>query len=582
MKTTAFKELAAVFEKLEQTSSSTAMIDILARFLPKVSPQEARIAAYLLSGKVGPSFSAPEFGMAEKMVARAMAEAFGVPLTRITRMAVGAGDMGLVAERLTARKRGSKLSIANVFEALTEIAEAAGSGAQGRKVEKLVKLLSRATSVEAKYIVRTVLGTHRIGAAEMTFLHALSKAAGGSKDDKPRLEYAYNVLSDLGEVAFRVSRGGLSSLRRISPKPGVPVRMMLANRVEDLDEVSSHLEDDMYVEHKYDGERAQIHKDARGTMRVFSRRLEDITQQYPEVIAHLQKHLTARTAIIEGEVVAIDLKSKRLLPFQVVMQRKRKHEVERYRKEVPVALFSFDMLFLNGKSLLNRPLTERKQLLQRHLKVDAVAGIADFIRTKDVNEVEQYFRHAIARGAEGVVIKGASSPYQAGHRGWYWIKFKKEYQKELADTFDVVVVGALYGKGSRAGTYGSLLVAAFDPKTNKYNSLTKVGAGLTEAMLKKLPRILKPYVIPQKHRLVETNMKMDVWFEPTIVIEISGADLTISPVHTVAQSRLNKGGIALRFPRFLRIRDDKAAEQATTVQEILQMYTRRARAARAA
>ncbi|MGZ3499436.1 MAG: ATP-dependent DNA ligase [Vulcanimicrobiaceae bacterium] len=580
MKHVAFKDLARVFEKLEQTSSSTAMIDILARFLPKLSPQEARITAYLLSGRVGPSFSAPEFGMAEKMIARAVAQAFDVPLARVTRMAVRSGDLGAVAERL-ATGRSARLSIIDVFQHLTQIAHTSGAGAQKSKIDKLAELLQHTSAVESKYIVRTVLGTHRIGAAEMTFLHGLSVAAGGSKQDKSALEYAYNVLSDLGEVAFRVSRSGLKSLKRISPKPGVPVRMMLASRVEDLDEVPLHLKGDMFVEYKYDGERVQIHKTANGDMRVFSRRLEEITHQYPEVIAHVRKNLNARLAIVEGEVVAIDPKTRRLLPFQVVMQRKRKLKIERYAKEVPVALFSFDILYLNGKSLLRAPLSDRKQLLAKHLKADTTASLGAFVRANDMSDVEKYFHQAISRGAEGVVIKGASTPYQAGHRGWYWIKFKKEYAEELADTFDVVVVGALYGKGSRAGSYGSLLVAAFDPKANKYYSLTKVGAGITDKLLRSLPAALKPYVIPEKHRLVETNMNMDVWFDPTMVIEISGADLTLSPVHTVARNHLKKGGIALRFPRLVRIRNDKTAEQATTVKEIWDMYKQRGRPARA-
>lgn len=580
MKSVAFKDLASVFEKLEQTSSNTAMIAILAKFLPQLSPQEAKITAYLLSGKVGPSFSAPEFGMAEKMIGRAVAQAFDIPLARITRMAVRSGDLGEVAEQV-AGGRGAGLTILATFTQLTQIAHISGTGAQQDKIDKLAALLRRANPVEAKYIVRTVLGTHRIGAAEMTFLQGLSKSAGGSKHDKPALEYAYNVLSDLGEVAFRVSRGGLKSLKRLGPKPGVPVRMMLATRVEDLDEVPLHLQGSLFAEYKYDGERVQIHKAANGTFRIFSRRLEDITHQYPEVLAHVQARLSARSAIIEGEVVAIDPKTKRLLPFQILMQRKRKHKIERYQKEVPVALFLFDALYLNGKSLLSAPLSDRKQLLATHLKKDAVASIGAFVRSDDMSEVETYFHAAISHGAEGLVIKGASSPYQAGHRGWYWIKFKKEYEQELVDTFDVVIVGALYGKGSRAGSYGSLLAAAFDPKANKYYSFTKVGAGLTDELLRTLPRTLKPYVIPKKHRLVETNMKMDVWFDPVKVIEISGADLTVSPVHTVAQGKLKKGGIALRFPRLLRIRDDKTAEQATTVQEIWDMYKERSRPARA-
>lgn len=578
----AFKRLAQVFETLEQTSSSTAMIDVLARFLKTLAPKEARITAYLLSGKVGPSFSAPEFGMAEKMVARAVAQSFGVSIPSVTHLSVRSGDMGIVVQRLSGARRGAGLSIGDVFRRLEGVAQTSGAGAQNAKIEKLAALLRAASCVEAKYITRTVLGTHRIGAGEMTFLHALAKAFGGSKDAKPALESAYNVLSDLGEVAFRVSRGGVRSLGRVSPKPGVPVRMMLASRVEDLDEIPLHLKGDVFAEYKYDGERAQIHKDARGRMRIFSRRLEDITQQYPEVLAHLRTHLRARSAIVEGEVVAIDRKTKHLLPFQVVMQRKRKHKIERYQKDVPVALFLFDVLYLGGKSLLRTPLANRKRLLETHVKPDAVASIGAFVRTNDMNQVERYFHEAIAHGAEGVVVKGAVGPYQAGHRGWGWIKFKKEYQKELADTFDVAVVGALYGKGSRAGNYGSLLVAAFDPKTNKYYSFTKVGAGLSDRLLHSLPKILKPYIIPHKHRLVETKMRMDVWFEPAIVIEISGADLTVSPVHTVAHAKVKTGGIALRFPRFLRIRDDKTAEQATTVQEIWNMYQRRARPARAA
>lgn len=576
---TPFKDLARVFKRLEQTSSSTTMIEILARFLPKLSPQEARMIAYLLSGKVGPSFSAPEFGMAEKMIVRAIAQAFDVPATRVTSLVVKLGDLGAVAERLSLR-RGVGLAIADVFEHLAQIATTSGIGSQQGKIDRLARLLQRTGALEARYIIRAISGTHRIGVAEMTFLHALTRAVGGTKRDKPVLEHAYNVLSDLGEVAFRALSGGLTSLKRVAPKPSIPVRMMLATRVEDLDEVPLHLTGPLFVEYKYDGERVQIHKGAHDEMRMFSRRLEEITHQYPEVLTRLRKNLTARSAIIEGEVVAIDPKTKHLLPFQVVMQRKRKLKIERYQKQVPVAFFAFDLLYLNGKSLLQTPLSERKRLLAAHLNSDAKAQIGDFVQTDVMSDAERYFHQAIARGAEGVVIKGAASPYQAGHRGWYWIKFKKEYEKELADTFDLAIVGALYGKGYRAGSYGSVLAAAFDPKTNKYYSLTKVGAGITDALLRTLPKMLKPYVIPHKHRLVETNMKMDMWFEPVLVIEISGADLTVSPVHTVAQNKLKKGGIALRFPRLLRIRPDKTAEQATTVQEIWNMYQQRTQTAR--
>jgi DNA ligase-1 len=570
-KQTPFKDLVAVFEKLERTSSSLTMIDTLAEFLPKLTPDEVKETAYLLQGEVGPSFAAPEFGMAQNMIVRALAQAYQLPEEKIRKAFSRSGDLGLVGESLT-RGRGGELSIGRVFESLQSIARTSGKGSQQAKVDMLVQLLAQVSAREARYIVRTILGTHRIGVAEMTFLYGLAKGFTGRKDDKRILESAYNVLSDLGEVAFRLADKGIGSLERVKPSPGVPVRMMLATRVKDLDEVPSHLKGRIFTEYKYDGERVQIHLDREDRIYAFSRRLENITHQYPEIIEQVSKTLRAREAIIEGEVVAIEPKSGKLQPFQVLMQRKRKHDIERYREEVPVALFLFDLLFLNGTDLLPAALARRKLLLIKHITEMSNVNVGKFIETEEMTEVESYFQEAVARGAEGVVIKGAESPYLAGHRGWHWIKFKKEYQKELADSFDVVIVGALYGRGHRAGSYGSVLAASFDPKTNKYYSFTKVGAGFTDKVLKSLPRILKPYVIPEKDRLVETGMPADVWFEPVKVIEISGAELSISPVHTVARDKLGKGGLALRFPRFLRWRDDKTAEEATTVQEIWDMY----------
>lgn len=551
------------------------MIAALARLLPTLSPDEVRMTAYLLGGRIGPSFSTPEIGIGQLFAVRALAEAAGLTIEHVKKLVARSGDVGSVAEALITR-RTSRLTIAQVFHELSAIAHAKGSGAQQAKVRRLARLLGRASGSEAKYIVRAVLGTHRIGVGELTFLSALARAFAGKGDSNAALNNAYNVLSDLGEVAYRAARYDLTSLKQAKPVTGIPVRMMLATRVEDLDEAPLHMPGEMFVEYKYDGERVQFHRNARGEIRAFSRRLEDITHQYPEVTAALHAALSATTAIVEGEVVAIDPRTGKLQPFQRLMRRKRKHDIAHYQKEIPVALFLFDLLLLNGKSLLSRPLIERKELLRRHIKANQTVRIGTFIHTADMTVTEKYFHEAIRQGAEGVVIKDAASPYQAGHRGWHWIKFKKEYEKELADTFDVVIVGALYGKGARAGSFGSVLVAAFDPKTNRYYSFTKVGAGLTAELLRRLPSLLKPYQRPAKHRLVDAQMMMDVWFDPAKVIEITGADLTISPVHRVAHNKVKTGGIALRFPRFLRFRDDKDPEQATTVREIWQMYQSRA------
>ena len=581
-----FHKLAEGFEKLEGISSSLAMTDLLAGFLPTLSPDEVKMTAYLLRGEIAPAFVAREFGVAQKMALRAVAKAFAVPVSRAQTLFSRKGDIGEVAAVLSGKpasgrgsprgrqqQRGSKLSIKDVFTTLEQIAAASGTGSQAEKLRLLSELLSSASSLEAKYIVRTVLGVHRIGVADMTFLSGLAAAFAGDKKNKKVLEEAYNVLSDLGEVAYRVAQRGLAGVKRVKPVVGVPVRMMLAQRVGELDEVGEHIPGEVFVEYKYDGERAQIHVRREGTVTVFSRRLENITHQYPEIVEQLSKALKGTDAIVEGEVVAYDPKTDRLHPFQLLMRRRRKYEIEAYAKKIPVACFLFDLLYVNGTSLLDTSLRERRAALEKHVKEHRpTIRHAGYVVTEEPAEIESYFAEALKKGSEGVLIKSAQGPYRAGRRGWQWIKFKKDYQQELADTFDLVIVGALHGRGRRAGSYGSVLVAAFDPKTNKYYSFTKVGAGFTDEDLKKLPAFLKPYRIPEKHRLVETGMDVDVWFEPAKVIEVSGAELTVSPVHMVAKDKIKTGGLALRFPRLLRWRDDKTPEQATTVKEIYGMY----------
>lgn len=573
-KETQFLKLAEVLEKLEGTSSSLALIDLLAGFLPTLSPDEVKITAYLLRGEIAPAYSAREFGVAQKMVLRALVAAYDVSAKKAQTLFFRKGDLGLVVAELGAEKRhGKALLIRDVFETLERLAAASGAGSQAEKVRLLSELLSAASAVEAKYIVRTVLGVHRIGVADMTFLSGLAAAFTGDKKNKKTLEESYNVLSDLGEVAYRVARNGLAGMKGVEPVVGVPVRMMLAQRVEELDEVGEHIPGAVYVEYKYDGERAQIHLKRDGTLMIFSRRLENITHQYPEIAEQLPAALKGTDAILEGEVVAYDPNTDRLQPFQLLMRRRRKYEIAAFAKKIPVACFLFDLLYIDGKSLLDVSLEKRRALLEERVRERRpVLRHAGYVVTEKPADITSYFDKALTQGAEGVMIKSVRGSYKAGKRGWQWIKFKKDYQAALVDTFDLVIVGALYGRGRRAGSFGSVLAAAFDPKTNKYYSLTKVGAGFTDEDLKKLPKLLKPYRVPEKHRLVETKMAMDVWFEPVKVIEISGAELTVSQAHTVAEDRIKKGGLALRFPRLLKWRDDKTPEQATSVQEIYGMY----------
>lgn len=580
---TKFSRLAEVFGRLEKISSSLAMIDILADFFPKISPEEAKISAYLLRGEVSPPYEGLEIGLAEKMVIRGISRLKNMEIDKIERLYQKAGDLGLAIEELKKSEKGAGLTIEEVFEKLIEIAKTGGEGSQEKKINLLADLLSKSSAEEAKYIIRTVLGTLRLGVGEMIFLYGLAKAFGAGKKDKEILEYAFNVLSDLGEVARIVSRDGLKGITAIKPKVGAPIRMMSSNRIKELDEVKKHIKGAVSVEDKYDGERIQAHIKIGGEVVLFSRRQESITHQYPDIIEGLKKSFrglpakAGKEAIIEGEVVAYDEKNGKLLPFQVLMSRRRKHNIEEYVKKIPVRYFLFDLLYLNGENYLKKPLKERRLALERFfiVKGDGKINPIDFGRyalTDDLSEIESYFGESIKRGSEGIMIKDWSGIYQAGSRGWLWIKFKKDYREELTDAFDLVVIGALYGAGRRAGTYGSLLAAAFDPKTNKYYSFTKVGTGFTDEVLFQLPKMLDKYKIKEKHKSVETNMKVDAWFEPKIVMEVSGAEITVSPIHAVAKDKIKTGGLALRFPRFLRWRDDKSAEQATTVKEIFDIY----------
>jgi len=580
MTDTKLSKLAEVFTHLEKTSSSLAMIDILADFFSKISPEEAKIAAYLLRGELGPSYEGLEIGLADKMVMRAISRSANIDVEKVESLFQKTGDLGLVIEKLYEAKlrKITNLTIKEVFEKLIEIARISGEGSQEKKLILLIDLLSKTSGQEAKYIIRTILGTLRLGVGEMIFLYGLAKAFGSSKKDKEILEYAFNVLSDLGEIAYAVSKLGIKRVSEIEPKIGVPIRMMLANRIEGLEEIKKHISGSISVEDKYDGERIQAHIKKNKEIVLFSRRQENITHQYPDIIEGLKKSFRGQEAIIEGEVVPFDAEKGKILPFQILMSRRRKHGIEEYIKKIPVRYFLFDLLYLDGKNYLRQPLKKRRLILERFFKKTGPIDFGKYTITDELSEIEAYFSDSIKRGNEGVMIKDYSGIYQAGTRGWLWIKFKKEYKKELADTFDLVVVGGLYGAGQRARTYGSLLVASYDPKTNKYYSFTKVGTGFTDENLAQLPKMLDKYKLEEKHKLVETGMEADVWFEPKIVMEISGAEITVSPVHTVAKDKIKRalpagrqGGLALRFPKFLRWRE-KTPEDTTTVKEIYDLY----------
>jgi DNA ligase-1 len=329
------------------------------------------------------------------------------------------------------------------------------------------------------------------------------------------------------------------------------------------------------AEYKYDGERLQAHKKGDEVV-LFSRRLENISDQYPDAIELVKRHVKAKDTILEAECVAIDSDTGEMRPFQELMHRRRKYGVEKAMEEYPVSLFMFDALYIDGRDLTLEPYPVRRRSLEKAIKESDRVKIAKHIITDNVEELEKFFLEAIQDGCEGLVCKSIAedSVYQAGARGWLWIKYKRDYKSEMTDTVDLVVIGAFHGRGKRAGTYGALLLAAYNPETDVFETVTKCGTGFTDEDLAKLPKMMDKHKIDHKHPRVQSIIEADMWFEPVVVIEILGAEITLSPIHVCAMNVIRRGsGLAIRFPRFTgNYRLDKAAEDATTVSEIVEMY----------
>ncbi|MCD6593249.1 ATP-dependent DNA ligase, partial [Candidatus Bathyarchaeota archaeon] len=537
---------------------------------------------YLTQGKIYPDFMGIEIGMAEKLVIRAIARAAGRRIKELEEDFRKTGDLGETAQKFLEKKLQltfayKPLTVERVYKALDKIARASGAGSIDQKIALLAGILSDAEPKEAKYIVRTVTGKLRLGIADMTVLDALAIAYGGGKEARPLLERAYNVSSDLGQVAKTVAESGLEGLKNFKISVGKPIRPMLAERLSSPEEIIEKLGGKCIAEYKYDGERVQAHKKGDEVL-LFSRRLENITNQFPDAAELVKNHIKPFSAIIEAECVSVDPETGEMRPFQELMHRRRKHDIRKTIEEYPVSLFVFDVLYVDGKDLTLEEYPVRHKILEEIVDETDRVQIAKYLITDDPKELEVFFEEAIENGCEGLVCKslGKGSIYQAGSRGWLWIKYKRDYKSEMTDAVDLTVVGAFHGRGKRAGTYGALLLAAYNHEEDVFETVCKCGSGFTDKDLEKIPEMMKPYIIPHKHARVKTKLEADVWFEPKIVLEVIGAEITLSPVHTCGMGSIREGsGLAIRFPRFTgRYRLDKSAEDSTTVNEIIEMYKR--------
>jgi len=575
-----YSEVAAAYQTMEDTPKRLELTELFADLIAKTPHELVDKVIYLTQGKLYPDFMGIEVGLAEKMCMRAIAAKSGQSLKEVEKNHHLFGDIGLVAEDFLKNKGqitlfSEPLTVERIYDVLDSIARASGPGSMELRLRLLNGLLADASPKEAKYILRTATGKLRLGIADYTVLDALAVAFTNDKGNRPMIERAYNLSGDLGLVARTLVLKGLKGVEKFRIKFGHPVRPMLAERLDSAKAILEKMGGIAALEYKLDGERVQI---SYGSSKfwIFSRRLETITNQYPDLVDLSKSSLNGKEYVIEGEVVAIDVDTGAYLPFQELMHRRRKHGIAKAVDEYPVSINFFDLLFLDGKDLTGLPYQKRRNQLENIVKDNARVNVIPSKVVTTVDEIEEFMASAIADGCEGLVVKDLKSVYRAGAREFAWIKLKREYSGELTDSLDLVVVGAFHGRGRRKGKYGAFLLASYDPVNNDFRTVCKVGTGFSDENLIKFFNILVPIKIPNKPNNVVSKIDADVWFNPQIVIEVMGSEITLSSVHTVAMDTVRKGnGLALRFPKFMgRIRSDKGVSDSTSNTELLKMYKR--------
>jgi len=563
---------------MESTSKRLELTQHLVELFENTPQDVISKIVYLLQGKIRPDFEGIELGVAEKLAIRAISKSSGLTTKKIEEEYRKTGDLGQAATIILEQKTQTtflveNITIERVYETLFKIARLEGSRSQDMKMKYISSLLNDATPVEASFILKILLGTLRLGVAENTVMDALAIAYTGSKENRKALEHAYNVSSDLGKVAETVASKGIKGVEDFEIILFNPIRPMLADRVKSEREAIEKMGDEFAAEYKLDGERVQIHVDGEKAV-LFSRSLENISKYYPDIIEKIPKSVLSDQVILEAEAVAINENTGEFLPFQELMHRRRKYKIEKAVSQYPITVNFFDILFYNGKSCLDLEYQERRKMLEKTVKEDEYSKHVPMKLIKSENDLEDFLENSINSGCEGVMLKMLDKPYQAGARGSFWLKLKREYRNELGDSLDLVVIGAFFGKGRRTGLYGTLLLASYDEDTDTFTSICKVGTGFTDEYLDQLYQILSSKVTIKKNPRINSEMEADVWFEPELVIEIVATEITLSPIHKAAMDEIRKGsGLALRFPKFTgKIRFEKFAEDASTNEEVINLY----------
>ncbi|KAK9368458.1 hypothetical protein V1509DRAFT_622970 [Lipomyces kononenkoae] len=607
-----YAALCATFERIEATTKRLEIISYCSAFFQEVlslTPDSLLQVVYLFINRLSPDYEGIEIGLGESILMKAIGECTGRSQAQIKADYQKTGDLGTVAQNSRMNQptmfKPKPLTVESVFKNLKEIAMITGSQSQSRKVGIITKMLSACQGNEAKYLVRSLEGKLRIHLAEKTVLSSLAQAVVALEAEKigkspsptnvvkaeEILRAVYYEMPSYDMIIPAIVKNGIMNLRQTCAlTPGVPLKPMLAKPTKSITEVLDRFQDQKFTcEYKYDGERVQIHFLENGNSHVYSRNSEDMSAKYPDIVSAVERFTKPGTKsfVLDCEAVAWDRDAKKILPFQVLSTRKRK-DVQEGDIKVRVCIFAFDMLYANGKSLLQTPLSERRKLLRESF--NEVEGEFAFAMYKDcinLDEIQEFLDQSVKDSCEGLMIKmleGEESGYEPSKRSRNWLKLKKDYLTGVGDSLDLVVIGAFYGRGKRTNWYGAFLLACYNQDSQEYETICKIGTGFSEEMLDTLYQKLSETTTIQPrsyYSYTQSNANApDVWFEPTMVWEVIAADLSLSPVYRAAISEIGRNkGVSLRFPRFIRIRDDKSPEQATTSEQVREFYQRQASAA---
>lgn len=569
-----FHEVSLAFNQIEPITSRLEITRLLSELFLKANAQEAQIISYLCLGTLKPAYASAQFNFAEKSAIKVIAKLLNLADIEVKNNFKQVGDLGLIIEKGN-WKNEYDLTIVEVYDRLISIQNISGVGSQELRLETVIQLLKEVDPISAKYIIRILTATLRLGFSDMTLLDAFSWMLVGNKSLRKDLENSYNFCADIGLIAYHIKENGIEGAKELKVHLGIPIRMAAAERLPNAQEIFNKL-GNCIAQPKLDGFRLQVHvnNNQEQVIKLFSRNLLDMSHMFPDLIDAIKK-IKVNNLIAEGEAVAFDPHTGIFHPFQETVKRKRKHDIETIKEELPLKLYFFDLLFVEGKPILNLTHEQRRQKLKDIFEdVDPILNVIEEINIKSATQLEEYFNECISAGLEGLIVKRPEANYQPGKRNFNWIKLKRVAKGELIDTIDCVVLGYYYGSGRRAKfAIGAFLVGIYNKDLDNFQTIAKVGSGLTDQGLIELKSKCDKIKVEHKPKNVDCfkHLEPDVWVNPEIVVQIFADEITMSPVHTAGKTDKNLG-FALRFPRFIDYRIDKSAEETTSVKELEELY----------